>query len=417
MTEIQAKVDGWTQRAQKAARSLSTANSTVKNDALLRLAELLEERQDEILTANNKDLAEHGAHLDAAMTDRLRLTPERIMGIAEGVREIAALPDPVGETSPGHVRPNGLRVMQMRIPLGVILMIFESRPNVTIDAGALCLKSGNAVILRGGKESLHSCLAFRNLFALALREAGLDSEAVQVIDDPDRAIVGELLSRAGEIDLVIPRGGEGLIRTVTEQSRIPVIQHFKGVCHVYLHGSASLDKACAIAVNAKTHRPGVCNAMETLLVDRQAEALLPAVAEALRDAGVTLYGCKRTQEICPWIEAASPEDWDKEYLSLELTVKVVDNLEAACTHIANHGSNHTEAIVADDWDACLAFMQQIQSSTVIINASTRFADGGQLGLGAEIGISTSKLHAYGPMGLRELTTQKFVVLGNGQIRS
>lgn len=417
MTNHSATVSNWTENARRAALSLATASAAVKNATLLRLAQLLEQEADLVLAANTKDVAANRENLTSAEIDRLIVDSSRLHGIAEGVREVAALPDPVGESTEGMVRPNGLRVMQVRIPLGVILMIFESRPNVAVDAGSLCLKSGNAVLLRGGRESLHTCLAFRDLFRKALAENGLDSDSVQVIDNPDRALVSELLGRSAEIDLVIPRGGESLIRAVTDQSKIPVIQHFKGVCHTYVDASAGVEDAVAIAVNGKVHRPGVCNATETVLFDRSGPELVAPVLDALREAGVEVRACTEIKKIVPWCKDADESDWDAEYLDLIVAVKMVEGVAGACSHIARYGSNHTEAIVAKDWDACTRFMQEIQSSTVVINASTRFADGGQLGLGAEIGISTSKLHAYGPMGLRELTTKKFVVLGNGQVRS
>ena len=405
----------WTQRARQGARSLARAHSRQKNQALNTLAQLLRSQSQAIMDANALDMDAGKASLSAAALDRLKLDAQRIESLARAVDDVARLPDPVGECGPSVLRPNGLRVMQMRIPLGVILMIFESRPNVAIDAGALCLKSGNAVILRGGKESIHTCRYFGQLFEQALKQAGLDTGAVTIVDDPDRALVGELLSRAGEIDLVIPRGGESLIRAVTEQSRIPVIQHYQGICHTYIHQSADAETATAIVLNGKVQRPGVCNATETVLMDRH----WPhgrAVLDALHSAGVEIRGCKSTQHMASYVKPAADKDWDTEYLDLIVSVRVVDDLEQALQHIEFHGSNHTEAIVARDWSACNEFQQRVQSSTVCINASTRFADGGELGLGAEIGISTSKLHAYGPMGLRELTTQKFVVQGNGQVR-
>ena len=410
------KIQNWTQAARRGARSLARATSAQKNRALRQLAQLLRTRTDAVLAANARDVEASQTSLSGAALDRLKLDHKRIQNLAGAVDEIIALPDPVGECGPATLRPNGLRVMQMNIPLGVILMIFESRPNVAIDAGALCLKSGNAVILRGGKESIHTCSLFGELFAQALQSAGLDAGAVTIVDDPDRALVAGLLSRSGEIDLVIPRGGESLIRAVTEQSRIPVIQHFQGICHTYIHRSAEPQRAVAIAINGKVQRPGVCNATETILVDRDWQHT-PALLQALHDAKVEIRGCEATRKLAAYVKPATEQDWHTEYLDLIVSVRIVDDLEQALQHIETYNSNHTEAIVATDWDACSEFQRRVQSSTVCINASTRFADGGELGLGAEIGISTSKLHAYGPMGLRELTTRKFVVLGNGQVRT
>jgi glutamate-5-semialdehyde dehydrogenase len=314
-------------------------------------------------------------------------------------------------------RPNGLQVGRIRIPIGVILMIYESRPNVTSDAASLCFKSGNAVILRGGKEAFHSNMAIGAILREALASAGLPEDTVQVVPNTDRASIHALLELEEQIDLVIPRGGEGLIRAVSEASRIPVLKHYKGVCHVYLHADTDPERAVAIARNAKVQRPGVCNAMETLLVDAAVAAdLLPRVAETLRGDGVELKGCERTRAILPDVTAATEEDYRSEYLDLVLNIRIVDGLEAAADHIAVYGSDHTEAIVTRDWDAAHRFVRLVDSATVVVNASTRFADGGELGLGAEIGISTSKLHAFGPMGLEELTTEKFIVYGNGQIR-
>jgi len=315
-------------------------------------------------------------------------------------------------------RPNGLLVGKMRIPLGVIAMIYESRPNVTIDAAGLCFKSGNAVILRGGKEALNSNLALAEIFHQALEEFNVPPSAVEVVPVPDRKLVEYMLELEEYIDLVIPRGGEGLIRFVTEKARMPVIKHYKGVCHVYVDKFADLEKAKNIAINAKCQRPGVCNAMETLLVhEKIAEKFLPEVAEEYKRLGVELRGCERTLQLVPWAKKATPEDWDAEYLDLILSVKVVSSMDEALFHIAQYGRNHTESIVTENYERAMRFVNEVDASVVMVNASTRFNDGGELGLGAEIGISTSKIHAYGPMGLEELTTTKFIVFGNGQIRT
>jgi glutamate-5-semialdehyde dehydrogenase len=339
--------------------------------------------------------------------------------LTSGVREIANQPDPLGEVTDELVRPNGLVVSRVRIPLGVVAMIYESRPNVTAEAAALCLKAGNASVLRGGKEALHSNRAIADALRSGLDTTDVPADVIQLVPVSDRAAIDVLLEQDQYIDLVIPRGGEGLIRAVTEKSRIPVLQHYKGVCHVYVDASADARMASNIVSNAKVQRPGVCNALETLLVHQAAApSLLPGIAKALTDCGVELRGCARTRELLgEVVETASEADWDAEYLDLILAVRIVDDLASAIEHIDNHGSSHTEAIVTSDDAAAQAFVSAVQASTVLVNTSTRFADGGQLGLGAEIGISTSKLHAFGPMGARELTTRKFVVMGTGQIRS
>jgi glutamate-5-semialdehyde dehydrogenase len=352
------------------------------------------------------------------MLDRLAVGEATLAGMARGLAEVAALPDPVGSLGPARVRPNGLQVSRMRIPLGVIGIIYESRPNVTVDAAALCLKAGNAVILRGGSEALHSNRALAAVIGAALAEAGLPEAAVQVVPTSDRAAVTALLAQEEHVDLIIPRGGEDLIRFVVANSRIPVLKHYKGVCHVYVDEGADLAMAEEIAFNAKVQRPGVCNAMETLLVHRaEAGRFLPAAARRLSAAGVELRGCPEARGILPGIAPATEEDWPAEYLDLVLAVKVVAGMDEAIAHIAAYGSNHTEAIVTRDYDRARRFVSAVDSSVVLVNASTRFNDGGELGLGAEIGISTSKLHAFGPMGLEELTTTKFVVFGSGQVRS
>jgi glutamate-5-semialdehyde dehydrogenase len=405
-------------RARAAARELATV-PTARKDAWLRTAAAaLEARTAELLAANARDLAAAEAGgLTKAQIDRLRLTPARIKAAADGMREVAALPDPVGRVLEGGVRPNGLRVLKVGVPLGVILFIYESRPNVTVDAAALAVKSGNALILRGGKEALHSNAALHRLLHDALREVGLPADAVQLVDTPDRAAVGHLLKLRELIDLVIPRGGEGLIERVCREAAMPVLKHYRGNCHVYVDRAADVAMATGIVVNAKCQRPGVCNAAESLLVHAAvAPTFLPAAAAALRERGVELRGCERTRALVPGVAPATEDDHAAEYLDLILSVKVVDSLEAAAEHIARYGSGHTEAIVTDDVRAAERFTALVDSAAVMVNASTRFNDGFELGLGAEIGISTDKLHARGPCGLRELTSYKYVVHGDGHVR-
>jgi glutamate-5-semialdehyde dehydrogenase len=406
------------QNARWAARRLAVAERPAKDRALTVLAGLLEERAAELAAANQKDLAAgREAGLSEAMLDRLALSEPVIGSMAAGLREVAALPDPVGEVTGMWRRPNGLLVGRQRIPLGVIGFIYESRPNVTVDAAGLCLKSGNAVVLKGGKEAINSNLALAGLVADALEEAGLPTAAVQVVPTTDRAATAALLKLDGLVDVIIPRGGESLIRFVAENSAIPVLKHYKGVCHVYVDRDADLDMAERICVNAKCQRPGVCNAMETLLVHAEAAGeFLPRVARSLGEAGVELRGCDQTCHLLPQAVAATEADWPAEFLDLRLAVKVVESLDQALDHIAAHGSQHTEAIVTRDYQRARRFLGAVDSSVVLVNASTRFNDGGQLGLGAEIGINTSKLHAFGPMGLAELTSRKFVVFGDGQVR-
>lgn len=406
-------------QAREAAAILAPAPTSVKNQALINLAGLLRETQEQVLEANARDLdAAATQSLSGSIVDRLTLTPQRLQDIAAGVEEIVILPDPVGEVTGMSLRPNGLQVGKMRIPLGVLAFIFESRPNVTIDAAALCLKSGNAVILRGGKEALHSNLAFADLIAKALTASGLPENAVQVVNTTDRAVVDELLKLEQYIDLIIPRGGEGLIRYVAENSRVPVIKHYQGVCHVYVDKNADLDLALSVTINSKVQRPGVCNAMETLLVHRDiAPRFLPSFIERCTALGVELRGCPDTVQIDPGrVAPATEEDWGTEYLDLILAVKVVDSYADAVQHIRRYGSDHTEAIITGNYSTAHDFVRSVPSSLVLVNASTRFNDGGQLGLGAEIGISTTRLHAYGPMGLRELTIEKYIAYGEGQVR-
>jgi glutamate-5-semialdehyde dehydrogenase len=404
--------------AAEASRFLAKASTDAKNGALLAYARKLVKESGPVLKANRKDLAAASRRrLPEAMKDRLRLTPERLEGVAEGLRQIAALPDPVGEISGMTVRPNGLRVGRMRVPLGVIGIIYESRPNVTCDAAGLCLKSGNAVILRGGSEAVHSNTALVELAAESLREAGLPGQAVQMVQTSDRRAVMNLLKLDRHIDLVIPRGGKGLIRTVVENSTIPVIMHYEGICHTYVDEDADLESAVRICFNAKVQRPGVCNAMEALLVHQLvAPAFLEKMLPEFARAGVEIRGCAKTRRIAPWVNKASRSDWGKEFLDLVLAVRVVGSLEEAMDHIARYGSGHTEAIITENYGRGWRFVAEVDSSSVIVNASTRFSDGFQYGLGAEMGISTQKLHARGPMGLEELTCSKWVVFGQGQIR-
>jgi glutamate-5-semialdehyde dehydrogenase len=404
--------------ARAAAQVVAGLSTAIKNDLLRRMAAALLERTDDLLAANEQDLAAgRAAGLAPAMLDRLALDPARIRAMADGLREVAELPDPVGEVTGMWRRPNGLQVGRMRIPLGVIGIVYEARPNVTADAAGLCLKSGNAVILRGGKEALHSNLAIGRVLRDAMERMQLPVAALQVLDTPDRAALLELLKREEEIDLIIPRGGEGLIRFVAEHSRIPVIKHYKGVCHVFVDATADFAEAEKIALNAKVQRPGVCNAMETLLIHKDiAETFVPRIAAAMRAQGVELRGCTTTCTFAPQALPASEDDWHAEYLELILAVRVVDGLDEAIAHIRAYGSLHTEAIVTSDYASAQRFLREVNSSTVVVNASTRFADGNQLGLGAEIGISTTKLHSFGPMGLEDLTTRKFIIYGDGQIR-
>jgi glutamate-5-semialdehyde dehydrogenase len=405
-------------RARRAARVLVTLKGEQKNAWLLRSAEALETHPDPILRANALDLdAAPGHGLNSAAIDRLRLTPDRLRAAAAGLREVAALPDPVGRVLESNVRPNGLQVLKVGVPLGVIFFLYESRPNVTVDAAGLCVKSGNAIILRGGKEALHSNIALHGLLQDCLDDCGLPRDAVQMVNTPDRAVVGKLLKMSDFIDLVIPRGGESLIRRVTEEARMPVLKHYKGNCHVYVDAAADLAMAERIIANAKCQRPGVCNAAESLLVHQAvAETFLPRVAAVLRQRGVELRGCPETCRLIPEAFAATEDDYGAEYLDLILSVKVVNDIEEAIDHIAHYGSQHTEAIVTNDLSAAQRFTTAVDSAAVLVNASTRFHDGYEFGLGAEIGISTEKVHARGPCGLVELCSYKYVVWGDGQVR-
>jgi len=413
-----------TARARAASARTSELRSDVKDAALLRIADRLEEASAELIAANALDLEASRAGgsggadgLDGPMLERLALDEPRIAGMAAGVRDVAALADPVGEVTRMWNRPNGLQVGRMRIPLGSVLIIYESRPTVTADAAALCLKSGNATILRGGKEARHSNRAIAEIIRAALREGGVPEDAVQLVPDPAREIVDLLLEREDEIDLVIPRGGEALIRRVSERSRIPVIKHYKGVCHVYLDEHADPKMARDIAINSKCQRVSVCNSAETLLVHTAlADTVLPDLVSELRGLGVEVRGCERTRSRCPDTVAASEADWSEEYLSMTLAVRVVDSLDDAIDHIRRYGSDHTESIVTDNVRRAHEFVRRVNSSSVFVNASTRFSDGFELGLGAEIGVSTTKMHWYGPMGIEGLTTQKFIAFGDGTLK-
>jgi glutamate-5-semialdehyde dehydrogenase len=405
-------------RARAAARRLASATGAQKNQWLRHSATALETQAGPVLEANARDLAaapDFG--LTAAQIDRLKLTPERLRAAAAGLREIIALPDPVGRVLDSSVRPNGLHVHKVGVPLGVIFFIYESRPNVTVDAAGLCVKSGNAIILRGGKEALHSNRALHRLLQDGLTAAGLPADAVQLVATPDRAAVGHLLRLSSYIDLVIPRGGESLIRRVAQEATMPVLKHYQGNCHVYVDCAADLDMAERILVNAKCQRPGVCNAAESLLVHADvAERFLPRAAAALRQRSVELRGCPNTRRLVPDARPATEDDYAAEYLDLILSVKVVADLDEAIAHINRYGSQHTDAIITNDLTAARRFTTEVDSSAVMVNASTRFNDGYEFGLGAEIGISTDKLHARGPCGLQELTTYKYIVYGDGQVR-
>lgn len=406
------------QQAKLAARHVANLNAEQKNTLLTDIAASLVDNTPSILSANEKDLAagkENG--LDAAMLDRLALDPARIKGIANAVIEIAGQSDPVGSISSIQTMPSGIQVGKMRIPLGVIAMIYESRPNVTIDAAALCLKAGNAVILRGGKEALHSNLALAECIKTALAKHQINPAAVVVVPDTDRAVMNELMTLNESIDLIIPRGGEGLIRFVSENSRIPVIQHFKGVCHLYVDSDADLEKALNLLKNGKTQRTGVCNSLETLLVHKDiAATFLPKAAAMLGEHNTLVHACEASIGYFDNAQAATQDDWDAEYLAMEIAIRVVDGFEQGIEHIEQHSSGHTEVIATQDYSKAQAFIRRINSAVVMANASSRFSDGGELGLGAEIGISTSKLHAYGPMGADSLTTEKFIVMGDGHVR-
>jgi len=404
--------------ARKAARGLRCADSGRKNRALLAMAKRVDGSREAVLAANADDMQRgREAGLDAALLDRLALSEARIDAMIEGLTQVAALPDPVGEIDGLRARPSGIQVGQMRVPLGVIGIIFESRPNVTVEAASLCLKSGNACILRGGSEARASNAALSECLKAGLEDAGLPAGSVQVVATTDRAAVGELISMPEFVDVIIPRGGKSLIERISREAKVPVIKHLDGVCHVYVDATANQEKALAIAINAKTQRYGTCNTLETLLLDAPvAEALLPKLARRFAEYEVELRGCKRTRAVLPQAVAAKESDWGEEYLAPVLAIKVVDGMDDAMAHIERYGSQHTDAIITQDYSLARRFMAEVDSSSVMVNASTRFADGFEYGLGAEIGISTDKLHTRGPVGLEGLTTRKYVVLGDGQIR-
>ncbi len=418
-TDIRDYMRALGERARAAARVLARAETAAKDAALLAMSAAIERNRAMLLAENRKDL-EAGARqgLDAAMLDRLELNDARLASMAEGLRQIAALPDPVGEISDLKYRPSGIQVGRMRVPLGVIGIIYESRPNVTADAAGLCLKSGNACILRGGSEAIHSNRAVAACIQEGLKQAGLPADAVLVVETTDRAAVGELVRMKGHVDVIVPRGGKGLIERISGEATVPVIKHLHGVCHVYIDERADLEKAARVAFNAKCQRYGTCNTMETLLVHHAvAEQILPMLGRMYREQGVELRVCERTRAILGDAKPATEEDWYTEYLAPILSIRIVDDLDQAIDHIAQYGSQHTDSIVTEDITRARRFLREVDSSSVMVNASTRFADGFEYGLGAEIGISTDKIHARGPVGLEGLTSQKFVVLGDGHVRS
>jgi len=405
-------------QARIASRELSRASTKSKNHALLTIASGIRDAADILKTQNDLDLvAGRAKGLDAALLDRLELTDSRIEAMAEGLEQIANLTDPVGEVNNMRYLPSGIQVGQMRVPLGVIGIIYESRPNVTADAAGLCIKSGNATILRGGSEAFHSNQAIAHCIQNGLKQAGLPAEAVQVVETIDREAVGQLITMTETVDVIVPRGGKSLIERVSMDAKVPVIKHLDGICHVYIDGDADLKMAEEIAVNAKCHRYGVCNAMETLLIDTSvAKKILPILERRYDAESVELRGCEKTLEILPTLKAASDEDWDTEYLAPILSIRVVEGVDEAMEHIHKHSSNHTETIVTESYTTSSRFLAEVDSSSVMVNVSTRFADGFEYGLGAEIGISTGKIHARGPVGLNGLTSQKWIVLGTGQVR-
>jgi glutamate-5-semialdehyde dehydrogenase len=406
------------ENARRASRAMMQASGTAKNQALLAMAQALLENRETLQAANARDLEAARANgLEPALLDRLTLSDKALQKMAEGLRQIATLPDPIGSTTGSTLRPNGMRVAQMRVPLGVIGIIYESRPNVTIDAAALCLKSGNATILRGGSEAFHSNVALGHIVQTGLKAAGLPAEAVQVVGTTDRAAVGKLITMTEHIDVIVPRGGKGLIARLAREARVPLIKHLDGNCHVYIHAAADPEKAHTIAFNAKTYRYGICGAMETLLVDASvAPTILPKLADALITHGVELRGCERTRALIANAKPATDEDWAEEYLAPILAVRIVDTYEQAVEHIARWGSGHTDSIVTEDFSVAQRFQRDVDSSSVYVNLPTCFADGFEYGLGAEIGISTNRLHARGPVGLEGLTTLKWILTGEGQTR-
>src|SRR5690554_2981195 len=416
--DTRAAMQAYGRRARAAARLMRNASGRAKAAALLAMAELIEARADTLKQENARDLeAGRNSGLADAMLDRLTLSDKALAGMVNGLRQIAAMDDPVGSLGPTSIRPNGMKVAQMRVPLGVIGIIYESRPNVTIDAAALCLKSGNATILRGGSEALHSNIALGAIISQGLADAGLPAEAVQVVTTTDRAAVGQLVTMTEYVDVIVPRGGKGLITRLAAEARVPLIKHLDGNCHVYIDAAADLQKAHDIAVNAKTYRYGICGAMETLLVHAEiAEHILPRLASTLIAKGVELRGCERSRAIIPQMLTATSDDWETEFLAPILAVRIVDTLDQAIDHIARYGSEHTDAIVTENLQAAARFQREVDSSSVYVNLPTCFADGYEYGLGAEIGISTNRLHARGPVGLEGLTTMKWVLAGEGQLR-
>lgn len=419
MSEIDIYVQELTQSAKQAFYELAQCDAGQKNAALLRSAALFEQYSAEIFQENQKDvLAARDRGLADALIDRLLISEKTLQSMCESLRQIAALPDPVGEMDEFRVQDNGLNIGKMRVPLGVIGMIYESRPNVSSDAAALCLKSGNACVLRGGSEAFHSNLILTRLFRQALRETNLPENAVCFVENTDRESVGAMLRQVDGIDVIIPRGGKSLVERISREARVPVIKHLDGICHVYIDEYADCEKAVAIAVNAKTSRYGTCNTMETLLIHQSlAHSLLPVLAERYAEKGVQLRGCERVLQVLPQIQAANEQDWYTEYLAPILSIKVVDDVQTAIQHINHYGSHHTDSIVTEHYGNAQIFLRLVDSASVMVNASTRFADGFEYGLGAEIGISTDKIHVRGPVGLQGLTCQKWVVLGSGQIRS
>jgi len=407
------------QQAKQASRPIAKANTGVKNVALITIAKKLQNDRQNILAANQRDMKNGRTNgLDAALLDRLELTPDRFKTMVAGLEQVASLPDPVGEISDMKYMPSGIQVGKMRVPLGVIGIIYESRPNVTIEAASLCLKSGNACILRGGSEAIDTNQVIASSIHAGLVESGLPENSVQIINTTDRAAVGELITMPNFVDVIVPRGGKGLIDRISKESRVPVIKHLHGVCHVYIDAEANEEKALRIALNAKTQRYGTCNTMETLLVSSVlADSILPKLASLYEEKGVELRGCDKTMSVIDSINPASEEDWDEEYLAPILSIKVVQSIDEAIAHINQHGSEHTDAIVTENYTRSRQFITEVDSSSVMVNASTRFADGFEYGLGAEIGISTDKIHARGPVGLEGLTSQKYIVLGDGHIRT
>ncbi|WP_027855632.1 glutamate-5-semialdehyde dehydrogenase [Marinobacterium litorale] len=405
-------------QARAASRLMARADTGTKNRALDAMAEALDAAREQLSEANRKDLEQGRANgLDAAMLDRLELTPARINTMIEGLRQVAALPDPIGGITDMNYRPSGIQIGKMRVPLGVIGIIYESRPNVTVEAASLCLKSGNATILRGGSEAINSNHAIARCIAQGLQAAGLPETAVQVVETTDRSAVGAMITMPEYVDVIVPRGGKGLIERISNDARVPVIKHLDGICHVYIDDQADRSKALNIAVNAKTHRYGTCNTMETLLVNRAIAAdVLPELADRYAEIGVELRGCEATRELLPQALPATDEDWATEYLAPVLAIRLVEDMDEAIEHINHWGSHHTDAIITENYTRARAFLREVDSSSVMVNASTRFADGFEYGLGAEIGISTDKIHARGPVGLEGLTSQKYVVLGDGQVR-